>query len=132
MNTKDVGDVTVAMVLASLVKAGRAVLIPFGDNRRYDLVIEEDQCFKRIQCKTGHMMSNGSIRFSTCSSTFHRSGGRKMSYRGQADLFGVYCKETNKVYLVPVELVEPTGLTFALLLRNVLVRSKSTVRATMR
>jgi hypothetical protein len=74
---------------------------PFGDNQRYDLVVDEEGVFKRIQCKTGRL-KDGAISFNTCSSSYHRNG-QKHSYHGQIDYFGVYCPESRKCYLVPVE-----------------------------
>lgn len=107
---KAVGDTTTAMVLARLVQAGKMVLLPFGENQRYDLVIEEtDGSFVRVQCKTGRLRT-GAVRFPTCSVTYHHPnnlGTRayRQNYRGQSDVFGVYCPETDRVYLVPVETV---------------------------
>jgi hypothetical protein len=103
---KDVGDETQAMVLARLVQAGKQVLTPFGENVRYDLAIDDAGSLVRVQCKTGRLR-NGVIRFNTCSYTYHHPNNRGMrvythDYRGQADLFGVYCPETDGVYLVPV------------------------------
>ncbi len=105
---KDVGDVSQAMVLARLVQAGKNVLVPFGENTRYDYVIEEsDGTFVRVQCKTGRLRG-GSIRFHACSFTYHHPNNRgtrayRHDYRGQADVFGIYCPETDSVYLVPVD-----------------------------
>ena len=104
---KDVGDVTQAMVLAKLVEAGKQVLTPFGENVRYDLVIDEGDRFLRVQCKTGRLR-NGVVKFNACSYTYHHPNNRGLRvyqhhYRGAADLFGVYCPETRGVYLVPVD-----------------------------
>ena len=101
MNTKDVGDRTVAMVMAALVKTGRVLLIPFGDNRRYDLAVDDGGRLVRIQCKTGRLIG-GSVSFPTASSYSHRGGVRR-SYKGEADFFGVYCPQLDKVYFVPVD-----------------------------
>ena len=101
MNTKAIGDISVSMALAALVKLGKSVLIPFGDKERYDLIFEDETGFRRVQCKTGHF-KNGAVSFKTSSSYYHRGGTRK-DYRGQADFFGVYCVENGKVYLIPVE-----------------------------
>lgn len=104
MNTKDKGNVTEAVVLAHLVRAGHKILLPFGDNLRYDLLIDNDDgTFTKVQCKTGRLKSNGSVvRFQSCSSQYHRSG-KKQGYRGEIDFFGVYCPQNNKTYLVPVD-----------------------------
>src|SRR5918995_1672841 len=107
---KTVGDASAAMVLARLVQAGKEVLVPFGENNRYDLVIEEpDGSFIRVQCKTGRLQ-RGAITFNTCSVTYHHPGNRGLQvyrhdYRGDADLFGIYCPDNDKAYLVPVDAV---------------------------
>lgn len=78
----------------------------FGENQRYDLVVEHRDRFHRIKCKTGRLR-NGVVRFNACSTTYHYPKGPdgkpyKHDYRGEADFFGVYCPENDKCYLVPV------------------------------
>ena len=100
-NTKEIGERSEGQILARLLLAGKVVLQPFGDNQRYDLVIDEGGTLIRIQCKTGRVR-NGVIIFKTCSNHYHR-GSKWKDYRDQADLFGVFVPELNKVYLVPVK-----------------------------
>ena len=95
------------MVLARLLEVYPLVLIPFGENQRYDLLIDDNGDFVRVQCKTGRLR-NGVVLFNTCSITYHHPGNRGTRqymhhYRGAADVFGVYCRETGRVYVVPVE-----------------------------
>src|SRR5260370_37668620 len=53
-NNKTIGERSEAIIIAKFLEVGYGVLTPFGDNRRYDLVIEgADGNFYRIQCKTG-------------------------------------------------------------------------------
>jgi hypothetical protein len=104
---KAIGDRTQAHVLARLVEHGRLVLVPWGENQRYDLVIDDGDRFVRVQCKTGRL-SRGAVEFHTCSFTYHHPSNQGTKhyyhdYRGQADIFGVYCPQTGGVYLVPVE-----------------------------
>lgn len=54
-NTKRVGDLSELRLMHDLVRAGYLVSIPFGENHRYDLVIEKDGVFKSVQVKTGRM-----------------------------------------------------------------------------
>lgn len=102
MNTKTVGDISEAMVLAALVRVGKNVLIPWGDNLRYDMAYDEGGKLIRIQCKTARDLGNGSLEFPASSCTAHRGTGRK-NYRGEIEFFGVYAPSTQKVYLVPVD-----------------------------
>lgn len=99
MNTKHVGEITQATIMARLLSHNYPVLLPFGDNQRYDLVIETANGFKRIQCKTGRL-SKGAIEFPVASSAYHR-GGKRRGYLGEIDFFAVHCLETGKSYLVP-------------------------------
>jgi hypothetical protein len=56
----DVGDKTTLAVMLALRMAGLTVLLPFGDNTRYDLVFGPDVRFSRVQCKTGRFRSGRS------------------------------------------------------------------------
>lgn len=101
MNSKSLGDISEAMIVAAFLRAGVPVLRPVGDNLRYDLVIELDGVFKRVQCKTAQY-KDGGLAFATCSSYNHRNRPRR-NYRGEADLFAVYAPHTDKVYVIPVD-----------------------------
>lgn len=95
------------MVLARLLEVYPMVLMPFGENQRYDLLIDDNGRFTRVQCKTGRLRRGG-VEFNTCSFTYHHPNNQgtkeyQKHYRGAADVFGVYCKEVDRVYLVPVD-----------------------------
>jgi hypothetical protein len=103
VNTKSIGERSEAIVMAEFLKAGYVVLMPFGDNQRYDLVIDIDGKFLRVQCKTARLIKAGAVlNFPAYSSSVHRSGGTKKGYRDQADLFAVYSPDTGQVYILPV------------------------------
>jgi len=101
---KDIGDRTTLAVMVALHEAGYTVLMPFGENTRYDLVIERLGGFSRVQCKTGRLLK-GVVAFRTSSSYYHHPNPKMPAkhYRGQVDFFAVYCRETGGVYLVPIE-----------------------------
>lgn len=99
MNSKDKGDITQAKLELVLLTRGYTILNPRGDNQRYDLVIEKDGKFERVQCKTGRLR-NGSVVFSSCSSSYHRNG-KKQPYINQIEYFGVYCPDNDTCYLIP-------------------------------
>ncbi len=108
-NHKAIGECSEAIITARLIEAGYDILVPFGDNLRYDLLLADaDGQFWRIQCKTGWLEANGdSIVFATASFYYHTKAGRtshgSKSYHGQIDYFAVYCPETKGVYLIPIE-----------------------------
>jgi hypothetical protein len=75
------------------LQCGYIVLMPYGQNHRYDLVIEDaDGKFWRIQVKTGWVdADNTVVKFATASSYNHtakQKGWRH--YQGQCDYFAVY------------------------------------------
>jgi len=52
-DTKSIGDRSEAMVLAALVRNGYQCSIPFGENRRYDILADDGERIHRVQVKTG-------------------------------------------------------------------------------
>lgn len=52
MHKKQKGDVTEAATLSRLVSLGYNPLLPFSENSRYDIGVDEDGELVRIQCKT--------------------------------------------------------------------------------
>jgi hypothetical protein len=100
---KSVGDRSTLAVMLALQRAGHILLMPFGENTRYDLVIETGTGFARVQCKTGRLRG-GAVRFAACSSYAHHSNPSltRRDYVGEIEFFGVYCPDTGGVYLVPI------------------------------
>lgn len=101
---KAVGDRSTLAVMLALQDAGFALYVPFGENTRCDLVIDDGIRLERVQCKTGRLRQ-GAVRFATCSCYGHhlRPRAARRDYEGQIDYFAVYCPETGGVYLVPIE-----------------------------
>jgi hypothetical protein len=93
---------TEAAILAELVRRGYKVLVPFGTNQRYDLVVDLDGEFVRAQCKTGRLR-RGVILFSTKSVRANMREVVFRNYSGEVELFLVYCAETSGIYAVPVD-----------------------------
>jgi hypothetical protein len=100
---KDVGDRSQLAIILALKHAGYGVLLPLGENTRYDLAIENRGTLSLVQCKTGHL-KRGAVVFRTASSYYHHPNPKLpvKHYKGQVDFFGVYCVETGAVYLVPI------------------------------
>jgi PD-(D/E)XK endonuclease len=101
---KAIGDRTTLALMLALHDIGYAIFVPFGENTRCDLVIDNGLKLSRVQCKTGRLRQ-GAIRFSACSSYAHHPNPKllRRDYIDQIDFFGVYCPETRGVYLVPIE-----------------------------
>jgi hypothetical protein len=106
VNPSRIGLVSLTKLVAALASIGKALWVPLGDLSRADLLFEEaDGQLCRVQCKTGRLRK-GALVFPTATVIPRcRSGVKtvRISYRGQADFFGVYCPDNGKCYLVPVD-----------------------------
>ncbi len=100
-----IGAISQAKVTAALVEAGKVVLTLCVNVRPYDLVIEEQGHFFRVQCKTGRLI-RGAVYFRP-----HRLRAAKRETgwvrrvtdcQGEVDYFGIFCPDNGSVYLVPI------------------------------
>ena len=102
MLTKRVGNITELEVELAFAKFGYPVLVPFGDCERYDLVVDHNGRFYRIQVKTSHEGNrSGSFSFECRSS--HRRDGKYVQHQydeSEIDYFATMYG--GKCYLVPV------------------------------
>ncbi len=80
---KVIGDRSTLAIMAAFDLAGY-VSVPFGENTRYDLMIDNDGYLSRVQCKTGRLRE-GAIRFNTCSVYAHHPNPKVHSrdYQGR-------------------------------------------------
>ena len=81
--------------MLALRESGYALYVPFGENTRCDLLIEQDDCISRAQCKNGRLRK-GALVFAVCSCYGHHRNpeAARRSYQGQVDYFAVFCPET--------------------------------------
>ncbi len=100
-NSKAKGEVSEALIIGKLVSLGYSVSIPFGNNQRYDLILDNGGDLIKVQCKTGNL-SRGCMTFPACSTNGFT--GKRKNYREDVDVFAVYCQELDKYYLVPVDI----------------------------
>lgn len=98
MNTKIKGNKAEAVVIAEFVKRGIPVMLPFGDNEKYDIVVELNGAFKSVQVKYGRV-SNGCVE----AELKHRIGCKRVayaSYKGKVDYIAIWCEFNDTVYLL--------------------------------
>jgi hypothetical protein len=105
----DVGHRAEAAILFALVQRGYRVLLPFGVNQRYDLVLESEGRFLKAQCKTGRLR-NGVVQFRAQSIQSNTRRTRIRGYAGEVDLFIVYCAENTRIYVIPADDVPTCGM----------------------
>lgn len=107
MNTKQVGEISEASILAELLKKGYSVSKPFGDNQHYDLIIDDGGKLLKAQCKTA-TLSNGSLvcPITRTKGIWKKGEAHRETYsNNDVDIFLFYNQDLNKVYWVPFSLV---------------------------
>lgn len=97
--TKQKGEIAEAFVTYLLKQHGFNVLIPWGEDNKYDLVSEKNGIFKRIQVKYS-TPKNGTVevRIRSCNNynIIHYSPK-------DIDIIAVYSSNQRKVYFIPLK-----------------------------
>jgi len=101
-NTKNRGDETESKVIHEMVVNGHSVSVPFGDNDKYDLIVDNSRELYRIQCKTAWENKQDTIRFNTHSQTTDSGEYHEETYDGRIDAFVVRYPETEQLYWIDV------------------------------
>jgi PD-(D/E)XK endonuclease len=107
MTPKAKGERSEGIVLAELLQRGYSVALPFGNNQRYDMIVDDGKKLVKAQVKTGRVRK-GVIQFNP----FSVAGGKakyRRGYQGQIDVFLVYVPEIKKLYRVPIKKMCSSG-----------------------
>jgi hypothetical protein len=111
MNTKDLGDLTELSAAKKLISAGNAVSFPFGDNERYDLILDGKNRLEKVQVRKATRREG--YLFFKCYSN-HRSNGdiKRVSFdENEIDCFLVWYREKDELYKVPIQEAPKTEMT---------------------
>lgn len=103
MHPKQVGDTSEVHILAAFIEAGIPVAVPWGENQRYDLVVEaEDGRLLKVQCKTARLSEDGAKLIVPLRSVnyWKKDESSIRTYEGQVDFIAAWSSETKKVYIV--------------------------------
>ena len=101
INTKTKGNKAEAVVLSEFIKHNIPVLLPFGDNEKYDLVVQLGNEFKSVQVKYGRS-ENGCI----VADIRHKIGVKRISYGtyyDKVDFIAIWSEFYNKTYLIDLK-----------------------------
>lgn len=96
------GQATEAIVTSDFLLRGIPVLVPRYDNTPYDVVVELQESFYKIQIKTAYGGPD-TICFETLSTRATSSGYERRDYEGLIDYFAIYSPETDQTYLVHID-----------------------------
>ena len=104
LTTKQKGNITEMECILAFMQAGYKISIPYGEDCKYDLVVDIENYLYRIQCKTSHALPNpeDGFKFKTRSVVITTHGTKESRYnKNEIDYFATVYE--GKCYLVPVE-----------------------------
>jgi hypothetical protein len=112
MKSKEKGDLGTAKAISHYMGNGYEVLLPIGDKRPYDLVVENDGKLQKVQCKyTTHKSKQGNfcvgLRITGGNQSFHTV---KKYEEGDFDLLFAATEEGD-YYEIPMKLLPKSELT---------------------
>lgn len=102
-NSKQNGDETEAKLVHELIASGYSVSIPFGDNDKYDIVVDDGTDLHRVQCKTAWRTGKGTVRFNTHSQTTRAGEYHESTHYGEIDAFLVRFPPAESPFWVDIE-----------------------------
>jgi hypothetical protein len=112
LTPSQIGDISEAIVRARFIEKGYVVLIPQNSALRYDIVVEKDGIFQRVQIKTGRLLDGETVYFSASSKDAVTKAD--VHYHGCIELFAIYCPQNEQVYVMPVQDATSTTCTLRL------------------
>ena len=101
LSTKAKGAQTELECITYLHGLGYDISIPWGDNARYDFVLDVQNKLYKIQCKTSSKQEEGVYKFQCRSTYVNSQGNRSAGYTADdVDFFCTFIE--GKCYLVPL------------------------------
>ena len=104
LTTKQKGNITELQCATAFIQAGFKVSIPYGEDCKYDMIIDDENHLYRIQCKTSKALENSSdgFKFKTKSVVITTRGAKESRYtKNEIDFFATVYE--GQCYLIPVE-----------------------------
>lgn len=104
MNSKSKGNLGEIKVASEFIKYGCMVSFPFGDNARYDLVVDMNGELKKVQVKyAASKNANGAWRCMCVSSTNHTTNKKLDKYKNDVDIMAYYIPELDICIMFNIE-----------------------------
>ena len=105
-NEKQIKGITTELIcMQKFIELGYIVSIPYGNNSRYDLLVDNGKTIWRIQCKTASLNDNGSYTVQTCNKV-STTTQRKTKHYTKEQIDFIASMIENQVVIIPVELIE--------------------------
>ena len=104
MNSKDKGNIGESVFLAEMIKKGCIVSKPFGDNARYDFIVDVNGKLLKFQVKYCNCFSeNNSILCPCASSANHTTNKKYSSYKNDVDYMAFYLAPYDKIAILSIK-----------------------------
>lgn len=105
-NEKQICGITTELIVAQkFIELGFIVSVPYGNNSRYDMIVDTDKERYRIQVKHASLNENGSYTVNT-SNTVSTTTRRERKYYSKEDIDFIVTIIENQLVIIPVELIE--------------------------
>ena len=102
------GLTTELICMQKFIELGYIVSVPYGNNSRYDLLVDNGTTIWKIQCKTAKLNENGSYTIQTCNKVSTTTQRRVKHYtKDEIDFIASVIQ--NQLVIIPVELIEKTA-----------------------
>lgn len=105
-NEKQIKGLTTELIITQkFIELGFIVSIPYGNNSRYDLLVDTGNHIWKIQCKTAKLNENGSYNV-IVSNGVHTATTHKVKHYTKEEIDFIVTIIENQLVVIPVELVE--------------------------
>ena len=106
LNEKQIYGITTELIVATkFIEKGYIVSIPYGNNSRYDMIVDTNKHCYRIQVKHATLNDNNSYTINTCNTVSTTTKSIKKHYtKEDVDFIATIINE--QLVVVPVELIE--------------------------
>lgn len=105
-NQKQIYGITTELIVAQkFIEKGYIVSIPYGNNSRYDMIVDTDKDCYRIQVKHASLNDNGSYTVNT-SNTVSTTVGNSRKYYTKKDVDFIVTVIEDQLVVIPVEMIE--------------------------
>ena len=105
-NQKQIYGITTELIVAQkFIEKGFIVSIPYGNNSRYDMIVDTDTDCYRIQVKHASLNDNGSYTVNT-SNTVSTTTKYSRKYYSKNDVDFIVSVIEDQLVVIPVEMIE--------------------------
>ena len=105
-NETQINGISTELVVAQkLIEYGYIVSVPYGNNSRYDMIVDTDTDCYRIQVKHASLNDNGSYTVSTSNKAITTHGNIRKYYT-KADVDFIITVIQDQLVVIPVEMIE--------------------------